>query len=158
MDYSPPGSSVHAILQARILRWVAIPFSRGSSQPRDRTYVYCLAGRFLTTEPPVKPCPASLGIRKCKSKGQWDIAYAIVFSVLHYLPGVCSNSCPLSPCCYLTTSSSVTPFSLNIIKNSTKNKCWGEYGEKRTLVHCRWKCKLVQPLWKTVWRFLKNLK
>ena len=37
MDYSPPGSSVHGILQARILEWVAFPFSRGSSQPRDRT-------------------------------------------------------------------------------------------------------------------------
>ena len=36
---SPPGSSVHQILQARILEWVAIPFSRGSSQPRDRTWV-----------------------------------------------------------------------------------------------------------------------
>ena len=35
MNYSPPGSSVHGILQARILEWVAIPFSRGSSQPRD---------------------------------------------------------------------------------------------------------------------------
>ena len=38
---SPPGSSVHGILQARILEWVTIPFSRGSSQPRDRTYVSC---------------------------------------------------------------------------------------------------------------------
>ena len=40
MDCSPPGSFVHGILQARILEWVAIPFSRGSSQPRDRTQVY----------------------------------------------------------------------------------------------------------------------
>ena len=39
MDYSPPGSSVHGILQARILQWVPIPFSRGSSQPRDWTQV-----------------------------------------------------------------------------------------------------------------------
>ena len=45
---SPPGSSVHGILQARILEWVAIPFSRGSSQPRDRTWVACIAGRFFT--------------------------------------------------------------------------------------------------------------
>ena len=37
MDYSPSGSSVHGVLQARVLEWVAIPFSRGSSQPRDRT-------------------------------------------------------------------------------------------------------------------------
>ena len=43
-----PGSSVHGILQARILEWVAIPFSRGSSQPRDQTWVFCTAGRFVT--------------------------------------------------------------------------------------------------------------
>ena len=42
-----PGSSVHGILQARILEWVAIPFSRGSSQPRDRTWVSYIAGRFF---------------------------------------------------------------------------------------------------------------
>ena len=59
MDCSPPGSSVHGVLQARILEWVAIPFSRGSSQPRDRTQVSCTAGRFFTTEPPGKPTPAS---------------------------------------------------------------------------------------------------
>ena len=54
MDCSPPGFSVHVILQARILEWVAISFSRGSSQPRDRTWVSCTAGRFFTTEPPGK--------------------------------------------------------------------------------------------------------
>ena len=48
MDCSPLGSSVHEIFQARILEWVAISFSRGSSQPRDRTRVYCTAGRFFT--------------------------------------------------------------------------------------------------------------
>ena len=48
MDCSSPGSSVHAILQARILEWVAIPFSSGSSQPRDRTQVSLIAGRFFT--------------------------------------------------------------------------------------------------------------
>ena len=45
MDWSPPGSSVHGILQARILEWVAISFSRGSSWPRDRTQVSRIAGR-----------------------------------------------------------------------------------------------------------------
>ena len=55
MDCRPPGSSVHGILQVRILEWGAIPFSRGSSQPRDRTGVSCIAGRFFTTEPPGKP-------------------------------------------------------------------------------------------------------
>ena len=47
MDYSPLGSSVHGILQARILEWVTISFSRGSSWPRDRTWVFCIAGRFF---------------------------------------------------------------------------------------------------------------
>ena len=48
MDCSPPGSSVHGILQARILEWVAISFSRGSSWLRDWTQVSCIAGRFFT--------------------------------------------------------------------------------------------------------------
>ena len=48
VDPSPPGSSVHGLLQARTLKWVAIPFSRGSSPPRDRTWVSCIAGRFFT--------------------------------------------------------------------------------------------------------------
>ena len=47
MDCSPPGSSVHGILQASIQEWVAISFSRGSSQPRDLTRVSCIAGRFF---------------------------------------------------------------------------------------------------------------
>ena len=45
---SSPGSSVHGIVQARILEWIAIPFARGSSRPRDRTQVSCTAGRFCT--------------------------------------------------------------------------------------------------------------
>ena len=47
-DCSQPGSSVHVILQTRILEWIAIPFSRGFSQPRDQTWVSCIASRFLT--------------------------------------------------------------------------------------------------------------
>ena len=46
VDCIPPGSSAHGILQARILEWVAISFSRGSSQPRDQTQVSCIAGRL----------------------------------------------------------------------------------------------------------------
>ena len=48
-DCSPPSSSVHGILQARILEWLAIPFSRESSWPRDWTWVFCIAGRFFFT-------------------------------------------------------------------------------------------------------------
>ena len=48
IDYSPPGSSLHGILQVRILEWITIPFSRGSSQPRDRTQVSCIADRFFS--------------------------------------------------------------------------------------------------------------
>ena len=48
MDCSPPSSSAHGILQARILEWVAMSFSRGSSQPRDQTQVFCIARRFFT--------------------------------------------------------------------------------------------------------------
>ena len=47
MDCSPPGSSVHGVLQTRILVWVAISFSRGSSPPRNGTWVSCIAGRFF---------------------------------------------------------------------------------------------------------------
>ena len=48
MDRNPPGSSVHGIFQARILEWDVVLFSRGSSQPRDQTQVFCFAGRFFT--------------------------------------------------------------------------------------------------------------
>ena len=48
IDCSLPGSSVHGALQARILEWVAMTFSRGSSWPRDPTWVSCIAGRFFT--------------------------------------------------------------------------------------------------------------
>ena len=46
--YSQPGSSVHGIFYARILEWIAIPFSKGSSQLRDRTRVSCIVGRYFT--------------------------------------------------------------------------------------------------------------
>ena len=61
MNCSPPGSSVHGILQARILLWVVvILFSRGSSQPRDQTWVSHIAGRFFTVWATRKPCAYTL--------------------------------------------------------------------------------------------------
>ena len=53
-DYSLPDSSVHGVSQAKILEWVAISFSRGSSQPKHQTRVSCIAGGLFTTEPLVK--------------------------------------------------------------------------------------------------------
>ena len=58
MDCNPPGSSVYGVLQAGILEWAGISFSRGSSRPRDQTHIFvssALADKFLTTELPGKP-------------------------------------------------------------------------------------------------------
>ena len=85
MDCSPPGFSVYGILQARILEWIAIPFSRGSSWSRDWPWVSCIAGRFFTVwttrEAPVRqhwilraqPSADSLSHYVGLSKQTWEL-------------------------------------------------------------------------------------
>ena len=80
MDCSPPGSSVQRILQAGILKWVVLSFSRGSSQPRDRTHVSmspALAGRFFTisatweAQGPLEWVATSFSIHTLRSRYKW---------------------------------------------------------------------------------------
>ena len=79
MDCSPPGFSVHGILQARILGWVSISFFRGSSQPRDQICVCCIAGRFFTTEPLGKPTVGVFNNSKCCTWGKCIYSSQCVF-------------------------------------------------------------------------------
>ena len=84
MDCILPGPSVHGILQARILEWVDIFFSRGSFQPRDWTWVSNIAGRFLPSGPPGKPNGFKSMLKKKqkhthmhtrRSEGKWAVEF-----------------------------------------------------------------------------------
>ena len=66
---NPIDYTVHGILQARILKWVAFPFSRGSSQPRDRTQISCIAGRFFT----------NWDIREAKKKKKKTVVIVVLY-------------------------------------------------------------------------------
>ena len=91
MDYSLPGSSVHGILQAKILQWLAIPFSRGSSRCRDGTQVSCVAGRFfiiwVTREAqPLKQPGITLAHSRYLKNGNYSECYShLITSLKIYL-------------------------------------------------------------------------
>ena len=93
MDCSPPGFSVHGILQARILEWIAIPFSRGSSQPRDQTQVSHITGRFFT-----------IWAREAHQGGPQSIFYLFIyFFPKHILDNIFTSLLWLSPCSQIYT-------------------------------------------------------
>ena len=78
MDYRLPGSSVHGISKARILQWVAISFSRGSSRCRDGTWVSCIAGAFFTIWATWETQSTRIGVEKgkgwkCLEIRQWKV-------------------------------------------------------------------------------------
>ena len=86
IDCSPPDSSVYGIFQARILEWVAMSSSRGSSQLRDQTHISCIAGRFFTMEPPGKPSTLDAGVLSHLSHVQlfvtpWTVAHQVTLSM-----------------------------------------------------------------------------
>ena len=107
MDSSPPGSSVHGILQERILEWIAISFSRGSSWTRDRSrvsFVFCF-GRWILYHSVQFSC--SVVSDSLRPHGPQHARHPCP----SLTPGACSNSCPSSRWCHPTISSSVVPFS-----------------------------------------------
>ena len=104
-----------SILQARILEWVAFPFSRGSSQPRDQTQVSHIAGRIFTVWA-TREAHVTDSVSSVQSLSHvqlfvtpWTAAHQASLSITN--SGVYSNSCPLSRWCHPTISSSVIPFS-----------------------------------------------
>ena len=117
---SPPGSSVHGISQAIILQWVAISFSRTSSQPRDQTQVSCIACCFFTSETSGKPtyqwyfCYGSLnGLRLCPANYDTTVNRPITKPLVE--PWGCAGYILLGP--FLTQPTS--PRTLSYVPLST---------------------------------------
>ena len=85
MDCSLPGSSVHGISQARILEWVAISFSRGSSQPRNRTHISCFGSVFFTTKPPGNHFQKLPGVNSFPCPGSFSAVIVFISNIVKYI-------------------------------------------------------------------------
>ena len=112
MDFSPPGSSVHGISQARELEWVPFPSPEDLPSPVIKLRSPALQVNSLPTELPGKPIYQLLCSHWIMSDSLWS--HGLQYTRLpcpSLSSGVCSNSCPLSQWCYSTISSSVTSFS-----------------------------------------------
>ena len=122
LDYSSPGSSVHGILQARILEWVAILFSRGSSWLRGWTCICCIAGRFYTI---------------------WAAEKALEGSSHSWIPAVTLLTCvPIVACILITQPLSFSFHDTELIEGDTLfGHClgpWGLQGKFLGLISVSW--------------------
>ena len=139
INCSLPGSSVHGISQARILKWVAISFSRGSSQPRDQTkspVSPSLAGRFFTTETPGKPL--------------WDDSHILYSDMGLYYMFICKRLLSFvhfTVCKFHPPPQTVNQEALkgnwtdiiNLLWNASKSKTdWWMDIDKASIMKCKW--------------------
>ena len=160
VDYSLPGSSVHGILQVRILQWVAISFFNGSPPPRNWAHIFCIAGRFFTTVPSTKllkfmwnsdisdlfflfwfyfGCFILYWVIQFSSIAQWCLTLRPHGLQHPRLPcptttaTACSNSWPWSQWCHPITSSSVVSFS-----SSLQSFPASGFFQEESVLHIRW--------------------
>ena len=114
MNYSMPGSSVHGFFQARILEWVAISLSRGSSLPRDGIHIFCL-GRWILYHWAMREAFIFSSVQFSRSVVSDSLRSHEPQHTLPLCPSLTSgfhpNPCPISWWCHPTISSSVVPFS-----------------------------------------------
>ena len=154
MDCSLPNSSVHGISQARVLKWVAIFFFRGSSWPRDWTYISWLADRFFTTEPPGKPIIFGIVVVQSLSHVglsatprsvacQASLSFTVSWSLL--------KSMSIESVMLSNISSSVTPFfSCPQSFPASGFLFFASGGQTLAWVIFRWACSNNRSLWDAV--------
>ena len=149
MDCSPPGSSVHGILQARILEWVAISFYKGSSQPRDWTCVFCLAGGLLHN-------------RQILYQMNHQVSPIIGYVLVIYCtPNECTDFCwrnsdTVKTKTYIVIFKLVPKCTSSLGKLSVQNIVWfGRFSPSslRTFITTKWWASSISHLWSWLWGY-----